>query len=72
MLGVVVRDTGAGIAPDVAARLFEPYFTTKPTGLGMGLMICRNIIESHGGSLRLLPSRGGGTSFKFTLRTAER
>jgi C4-dicarboxylate-specific signal transduction histidine kinase len=72
MLGVVVRDTGAGIAPDVAARLFEPYFTTKPTGLGMGLMICRNIIESHGGSLRLLPSRCRGTSFKFTLRTAER
>lgn len=72
MLGVVVRDTGAGIAPDVAARLFEPYFTTKPTGLGMGLMICRNIIESHGGSLRLLPSRCRGASFKFTLRTAER
>jgi PAS domain S-box-containing protein len=72
MLAVVVRDTGAGIAPEVAARLFEPYFTTKPTGLGMGLMICRNIVESHGGWLRLLPSRCGGTSFKFTLRTAER
>ncbi|TAH47357.1 MAG: PAS domain S-box protein [Betaproteobacteria bacterium] len=72
MLGVVVRDTGAGIPADVAARLFEPYFTTKPTGLGMGLMICRNIVESHGGALRLVASRCRGTSFKFTLRTVER
>ncbi len=71
MLAVTVRDTGCGIAPDVAARLFEPYFTTKPTGLGMGLMICRNIVESHGGALRLIPGRCRGTSFKFTLRMAE-
>ena len=72
MLAVVVRDTGSGISPDAAARLFEPYFTTKPTGLGMGLMICRNIVESHGGALRLVPSRCRGASFKFTLRTVER
>ncbi|MBS0554704.1 MAG: PAS domain S-box protein, partial [Proteobacteria bacterium] len=72
MLAVVVRDAGCGIPPDVAARLFEPYFTTKPTGLGMGLMICRNIVESHGGALRLVPGRCRGSSFKFTLRTVER
>ena len=65
-----VKVTGEGIPPLAAQRLFEPYFTTKPAGLGMGLMICRNIIETHGGTLRHLSTRTG-TSFRFTLRTKE-
>ena len=69
-LSVKVSDTGEGIPPLTAQRLFEPYFTTKPAGLGMGLMICRNIIETHGGTLRHLSTRTG-TSFRFTLRTKE-
>jgi len=70
-LSVKVSNAGQGIPPLTAQRLFEPYFTTKPDGLGMGLMICRNIIETHGGTLRHLPTRTG-TSFRFTLRTKER
>ena len=47
--------------------IFEPYFTTKAAGLGMGLMICRTIVESHGGALRLTAGRVQGASFRFTL-----
>lgn len=70
MLAVTVTDTGRGIPAEIARQLFEPYFTTKETGLGMGLMICRTIIESHGGSIRLLPTRHG-TAFRFTLRAED-
>jgi signal transduction histidine kinase len=55
-----VNDTGRGLAPEVLQRLFEPYFTTKTLGLGMGLAISRTIIEAHEGYLRL-ESRAGGT-----------
>ena len=70
LLSVTVSDAGEGIPPLTAKRLFEPYFTTKPAGLGMGLMICRTIIEAHGGSIRHVPSKTG-TSFRFTLRAKE-
>lgn len=70
MLAVTVADNGSGIPAELARQLFEPYFTTKEAGLGMGLMICRTIIESHGGSIRLLPSRHG-TAFRFTLRAED-
>jgi C4-dicarboxylate-specific signal transduction histidine kinase len=63
---VTVVDHGLGVPADLASRIFEPYVTTKPEGLGMGLMICRTIVESHGGSLRLLPTRRGA-AFRFTL-----
>ncbi len=68
LVSVRVSDRGSGVAPDVAQRIFEPYVTTKASGLGMGLMISRTIVESHGGSLRLVPSSGGGACFLFTLR----
>jgi two-component system sensor kinase FixL len=70
---VVVRivDTGPGLAPDVAKRLFQPFVTTKPQGMGVGLSICRSIVESHGGTLRTEPNPGGGTIFSFTLPLAE-
>lgn len=71
LVSVQVADDGPGVPAEVEARLFDPYITTKPTGLGMGLMICRTIVESHGGSLRLMPNRANisGATFRFTLRT---
>jgi signal transduction histidine kinase len=62
-----VRDTGVGIPADIADTLFEPFATTKPDGLGMGLSISRSIIESHGGRLWAEPNPGAGATFQFTL-----
>ena len=64
---VAVEDTGIGIEEAVAKRIFEPFFTTKPDGLGMGLSICRSIIEAHGGKLWVSPSAPHGTAFRFTV-----
>jgi two-component system sensor kinase FixL len=70
---VIVRvvDTGPGLAPDVANRLFQPFVTTKPQGMGVGLSICRSIVEGHGGTLVAESSPGGGTVFSFTLPLAD-
>ena len=62
---VSVRDTGPGLAPATVERLFEPFYTTKPTGLGMGLSICRSIIEAHGGRLWVEANEPRGAIFKF-------
>jgi len=63
-----VIDTGPGIPADVAARLFTPFYTTKPEGMGLGLSLCRPVIEQHGGALDHGPGPGGrGTEFRFTL-----
>lgn len=62
-----IADNGPGIADDVRARLFEPFVTTKKDGMGVGLSICRTIIESHGGRLWAEANPGGGTVFRFTL-----
>ncbi|MES3021008.1 MAG: ATP-binding protein [Pseudomonadota bacterium] len=62
-----VCDRGHGIAPEVAERLFSPFFSTKAEGMGMGLSICRSAIEFHGGTLNHAPNPGGGTIFTFTL-----
>ena len=67
---VQIGDNGPGVPTELAERILEPYFTTKPTGLGMGLMICRNIVESHGGALRLVAGRPRGACFRFTLPAA--
>ena len=64
---VTVIDQGHGIAPDVAERLFSPFFSTKAEGMGMGLSICRTAIEFHGGTLTHAANPGGGTIFKFAL-----
>lgn len=58
-----IDDNGPGIPPEIAARLFESFFTTKPGGMGMGLPICRSIVESHGGTIGYQPRPGGGSSF---------
>jgi signal transduction histidine kinase len=64
---VAVEDTGAGLDP--AQRIFEPFFTTKPEGVGMGLAICRSIIEVHGGRLWASPRAPHGAAFRFTVPT---
>ena len=63
-----VIDAGPGITAEVAARLFTPFFTTKPEGMGLGLSLCRTVIEQHGGALDHSPGPGGrGTEFRFAL-----
>jgi two-component system, LuxR family, sensor histidine kinase DctS len=64
-----VVDAGPGIAPEVAQRLFTPFFTTRPEGMGLGLSLCRTVIEQHGGALDF-DSGPAGTRFRFTLRAA--
>jgi two-component system, LuxR family, sensor kinase FixL len=65
-----VADTGPGLDPEVAARLFQPFVTTKPQGMGLGLSICREIIEAHGGRLWSAGRPGDGTTFCFSLPLA--
>jgi C4-dicarboxylate-specific signal transduction histidine kinase len=64
---VAVRDTGNGLRPESLPRLFEPFYTTKPEGMGMGLSICRSIIEAHGGRLWATPCEPRGALFQFTI-----
>jgi len=63
-----VSDSGPGIDPSIADKLFQPFITTKPQGMGVGLSICRTIVEAHGGRLWTEPNPGGGSLFRFTLR----
>jgi PAS domain S-box-containing protein len=62
-----VRDYGVGISEEMQDRLFDPFFSTKTEGLGMGLAIVRSIVESHGGTIRAENANGGGTRFEFVL-----
>jgi signal transduction histidine kinase len=64
---VAVKDTGAGIDPATVDRIFESFFTTKPNGMGIGLSICRSIIETHGGRFWASPNTPHGAVFQFTL-----
>jgi PAS domain S-box-containing protein len=64
---VAVRDTGHGLRPESLPRLFEPFYTTKPDGMGMGLSICRSIIEAHGGRLWATRCEPRGALFQFTV-----
>jgi signal transduction histidine kinase len=64
---VAVEDSGTGIDTADVDRLFEPLYTTKPEGLGMGLSIARTIVGAHGGELRASNNAGGGATFAFTL-----
>ena len=65
-----VADQGVGISQDVADKLFTPFFTTKPEGMGLGLSLCRTVIEQHGGFLGYEAAEQGGTIFSFTLPAA--
>jgi two-component system sensor kinase FixL len=67
MVEVFVSDTGPGLSPEVAEQLFQPFFTTKSQGMGVGLSISRTIIEAHGGRIWADTNPKGGTIFRFTL-----
>ena len=69
-LTVSIEDTGSGISEQVATQLFEPFVTSKKSGMGIGLSICRTIVEAHGGRIWFDPGREGGTTFYLTLPTA--
>jgi signal transduction histidine kinase len=62
-----VEDTGSGIDPADLDRAFEPFFSTKPEGMGMGLSICRSIVEAHGGRIAAAPAHKGGSVFRVSL-----
>jgi signal transduction histidine kinase len=67
IVSLYIQDSGPGINPEDQDRIFDPFFTTKPTGMGMGLSICRTIIETHGGRLRLAKTNHRGSSFEISL-----
>jgi signal transduction histidine kinase len=67
---IVVEDTGQGLSASDTSRLFEPFYTTKEHGMGMGLSICRTIVEAHGGSIRAVPGSRGGARFEVELPAA--
>ncbi len=71
-VGVSVCDSGGGIDPAVAKRLFEPFVTTKIDGMGLGLLVTRSIVETHGGRIWATPNPDHGTTFSFTLPVAKR
>ena len=64
---VAVEDSGPGLTPESLDRLFDAFYTTKPGGMGMGLSICRSIIEAHGGRVWATPNLPHGAAFQFTL-----
>jgi signal transduction histidine kinase len=66
-LVVSVEDTGTGLDPAIADRIFDSFVTTKPEGMGMGLSICRSIIDAHGGRISASPRVPYGTVFRFTV-----
>ena len=70
MVEISVADTGPGIPDDIRSRLFRPFVTTKPTGMGVGLSVCQGIVQLHGGRLWADDNIGGGTVFRFTVRRA--
>jgi signal transduction histidine kinase len=67
VVSLYIQDTGPGISAKNRDRIFEPFFTTKSAGTGLGLTICRTIVEGHGGNLRLTKTGTHGTSFEITF-----
>src|SRR3546814_2990838 len=71
MVRVTVADTGPGVAEHDAQQLFTAFVTTKSEGMGLGLSICRTIVEANGGRILLEPREGGGSKFHFTIVGAD-
>jgi two-component system sensor kinase FixL len=70
MIEITVSDTGTGFGEGTRENLFQPFFTTKETGMGVGLSISRTIIETHGGRMWAETNEAGGATFRFTLPAA--
>jgi signal transduction histidine kinase len=68
---VTVQDSGPGLNPESFDCLFDAFYTTKPSGMGMGLSICRSIVEAHGGRIWVSPTAGPGATIQFALPVAE-
>jgi len=71
MAAVSVSDSGPGLAPSVQEQLFQPFITTKEKGMGLGLSICRSIVDAHGGRLQATPNPDRGVTFFFTIPLAD-
>lgn len=67
---IAVGDSGPGLAKEIVDHLFEPFISTRRDGMGLGLSICRTIVEAHGGRIRVSENPGGGLTFRFTLPAA--
>jgi C4-dicarboxylate-specific signal transduction histidine kinase len=67
---VRVQDSGPGIDPKLAGNIFRPFVTSKSDGIGLGLAICKSIVEAHGGEIRLLPALLSGTAFEVRIPAA--
>jgi two-component system sensor kinase FixL len=72
MVEIAISDTGKGLPENVIANLFQPFFTTKDAGMGVGLSISKTIVEAHGGQMRAEPNAAGGATFRFTLPAASK
>jgi two-component system sensor kinase FixL len=70
MVEISIADRGPGLPDEVRGKLFQSFVTTKPTGMGIGLSVCRAIVQTHGGRLWAEDNPGGGTVFRFTVRCA--
>jgi two-component system sensor kinase FixL len=70
MVEISLRDSGRGLLPDIREKLFQPFVTTKEDGMGVGLSVCKTIVEAHAGRLWAEDNPGGGTVFRFTVRYA--
>ena len=69
-ISVTVSDSGPGVPPGLRAKVFDPFYTTKPEGTGIGLSLCHRIIADHGGSIRVHTSRWGGAEFTIEIPIA--
>ncbi len=66
---IIVNDSGQGIPVDLMPRLFEPFFSTKSSGMGIGLLMCKSIVDDHEGEIRIESVEGLGTTVSFTVPT---